>query len=193
MTRLKIAVAVLALTCLAATRTTAPKVYKRAAPPAKWDKFAAATFAADAFAGLDGERPDFTAPRKEVGAKPADTNKEMAEDAPKGDGDFDRRDMMKRLQQAEESLAGVLSDPKTFQAGVGKVDQAADLFTMMGKTLFHSDPDYSSDDDYLKFAEDMANYGKQIKILAKKADYEGAGSAFAKVKKSCDSCHEGFR
>ena len=191
MTRLKITAAILALACLAAAKTSVPKVYKRAAPPAKWDKFAAATFAADAFAGLEGERPDFTAPRKEPSAKP--TAQEMADDTPKGDGDFDRRDMMKRLQQAEESLASVLSDPKTFQAGVGKVDQAADLFVMMGKTLFHSDPDYNGEDDYLKFAEDMANSGKQIKFLAKKGDYDGASSAFAKVKKSCDSCHEGYR
>lgn len=191
MTRLKIAVAILALACLAAARSSTPKVYKRAAPPAKWDKFAADTFAADAFAGLGAERPDFASPRQQV-AKAKDDEK-MADDVPKGDGDFDRRDMMKRLQQAEESLAGLLSDPKTFQAGAGKADQAADLFVMMGKTLFHSDPDYSGEDDYLKFAEDMANNGKVIKVLAKKSDYEGASSAFAKVKKSCDGCHEGYR
>ena len=183
---------VLAVAVLAAGAARPKPPVRRATPPARWDKTVAALFADDAFTLLEGARPaDFgraAAPAAAAGtAPPADPDEAAA------DGDFDRRDMMKKLKAAEDSLAEILSGEKTFETGSGRAGQAADLVAMMGRTLFSGDPDFGDDDDYLKFAEDMMSAAKQLKILVTKRDYAGARACFDKVKKSCDGCHEGYR
>jgi cytochrome c556 len=80
-----------------------------------------------------------------------------------------------------------------FTSTSSKIESASDLIAMMGKTLFSSDPDYGEDDSFLKQAEEMTNNAKQIAFFVKKKDYDGASRAFSNVRKSCDSCHEGFR
>lgn len=168
------------------------KEYRRAAAPVKWDKLTESQFDADAFSLLEGERPANFGARGDGqtgGTKKDDEQKENVA----GHGDFDRRDMMKKLESAETSLKEVMSSEKVFKAGGSKIDQTTDLVIMMGKTLFSNDPDYSEDDTYLKFAEDMTNYAKQMKVLAKKEDYAGASTVFGKMKTTCDGCHEGFR
>jgi cytochrome c556 len=164
----------------------------RAAPPVKWDRLVESRFEADAFALLDGERPASFA-RTAVAAtdpgKAGDGEKMEGE----GHGDFDRRDMMKKLEAAEQAIAELTSSEKTFSVGASKADQHADLVIMMGKTLFSSDPDYGDDDTYLKHAEDMTNYAKQLKVVAKKGDYDAASSVFGKLKTTCNACHEGYR
>ena len=169
---------------------------RRAAPPVKWDKLIESQFDADAFSLLEGERPkDFGGPRG-GGGDDDDSKRKLADDGgdrETGNGDFDRRDMMKKLESAENSLAEVMASDKSFKAGGSKIDQTTDLVIMMGKTLFSNDPDYSDDDTYLKHAEDMTNYAKQLKNLSKKEDYAGAGTVFGKMRTSCNACHEGYR
>lgn len=176
-----------AVACLAAGRG---QPVRRARPPQRWDPAVESQFAANAFALLDGERPrDFG--RSAVQAAPAAEAGDAGQ--PAADGDFDRSAMMKKLESAEEALAETLSSEKTFQAGGSRAEQAADLVVMMGRTLFSGDPDFADEDDYLKFAEDMTNAAKQLKVLVKKGDYAGARSCLDRIKKSCDGCHGGFR
>ena len=171
---------------------------RRAAPPVKWDKFVESPFDADAFSLLEGERPkDFGGPRSgagggDAGKKTADAGEDGGGGA-SGNGDFDRRDMMKKLEGAENSLAEVMASEKSFKVGGSKIDQTTDLVIMMGRTLFNNDPDYADDDTYLKHAEDMTNYAKQLKNLSKKEDYAGAGAVFGKMRTTCNACHEGYR
>lgn len=168
---------------------------RRAAPPVKWDKLVESQFEANAFSLLEGERPkDFGGPRGGDGG--GDEGKEIAGDGGDGrpgNGDFDRRDMMKKLQGAENSLAEMMASEKSFKIGGSKIDQTSDIVIMMGKTLFHNDPDYADDDTYLKHAEDMTNYAKQLKNLSKKEDYSGASAVFGKMRTTCNACHEGYR
>ena len=161
------------------------KTYPRAKPPQSWDTSVLALFPTDGFVLLEGTRPLFT----------HDLGKEKQDLAPikPNHGDFDRTDMMKKLERAEQILAESLSSPKTFASTSSKIETASDLIVMMGKTLFSSDPDYSTDDSFLKQAEEMTNSAKQIVVFVKKKDYEGASRAFSNVRKSCDTCHEGFR
>jgi cytochrome c556 len=180
-------VVALAACCLAAGPR---QVVKRARPPASWDALTLGTFADDAFSLLVGSREDLFKSLAPVTVATVDPGEEMEDGA---HGDFDRRDMMKKLDAAEKALAEAVASDKSFAAAVSKVDQAADLVIMMGKTLFSSDPDYSDDDDYLKFAENMTGAGKRLKVAAKSGDHSAAGSAFGELRKSCDSCHEGFR
>jgi cytochrome c556 len=184
------AIIALALVVLVAGAARPKPPVRRATPPATWDKTVAALFADDAFALLDGPRPlafGRPGPAGPAEGEPAPSPSAVA------DGDFDRRDMMKKLKAAEESLAELLSGEKTFQAGAARAGQAADLVAMMGRTLFSGDPEFGGDDDYLKFAEDMMTAAKQMKVLAAKGDYAGARACFDRVKKSCDGCHEGYR
>lgn len=167
-----------------------PKTYMRAKIPTSWNKAITSVFEDDAFSLLKGERPtDFFVVQK---TEPEKKKKEDVDES-EATGDFDRRDMMKKLASAEESMAQVLNNEKSFVSASAKADSCADLFIMMGRTLFNGDPDYNSDDSYLKHAEEMFTNAKQIKIFVKKGDYEGASSAFSRVKKSCNSCHEKFR
>jgi hypothetical protein len=168
---------------------------RRAAPPVKWDKFVESQFDSDAFTLLEGERPkDFGGPRGGGdGAAPTIVESSSSDDGPSGNGDFDRRDMMKKLEAAENSLSETMAAEKSFKAGGSKIDTLTDLVIMMGKTLFSNDPDYADDDTYLKHAEDMTNYAKQLKNLSKKEDYAGAGAVFGKMRATCNACHEGYR
>jgi cytochrome c556 len=163
---------------------------KRARPPATWDSLTLGTFAEDAFSLLVGSRDDLFKSLAPVPTPKVDSDEEMDDAA---HGDFDRRDMMKKLDAAEKALAEAVSSDKTFASAASKVDQAADLVIMMGKTLFSSDPDYSADDDYLKFAENMTSAGKRLKVAAKSGDHSAASSAFGELGKACNACHEGFR
>lgn len=177
-----------AVSCIAASPQ---KTFRRAAPPKSWDRFMESQFEKNAFATLEGERPaNFDVGRKgqDDGPKPPDPVP-----GPGGNGDFDRRDMMKKLERSEQAIAEALSSEKSFKAGLSKVEQSADLVVMMGRTLFSNDPDYNSDDDYLKFSEDMTNFAKQLKVLAKKSDYAGASAVFGKMKTTCNACHEAYR
>lgn len=162
-----------------------PKPVRRAPPP-KFDKMTNSIFMENAFDALEGERP---------GIKQEEVKKEdkVVKTEKQGGGDFDRSDMMTKLETAEASVGEGLSDNKTFGAATHKINSGADIFIMMGKTLFSNDPDYGQEDDYLKFAEEMTTAAKQLKVLTQKGDYEGASRAFSKVKKSCNSCHEKFR
>jgi cytochrome c556 len=189
-----LALLTLALVVLAAGAARPKPSLRRPAPPARWDKTVAALFAADAFTLLDGQRPaDFGRPTPAAATPGAGTENATEKGDAVADGDFDRRDMMKKLKAAEESLAELLSGEKTFDTGSARAGHAADLVAMMGRTLFSGDPDFGDDDDYLKFAEDMMSAAKQLKILVTKRDYAGARACFDKVKKSCDGCHEGYR
>lgn len=169
---------------------------RRAAPPVKWDTLVESQFEANAFSLLEGERPkNFGGPRGGDGGggkEIAGAGSDGGEDRP-GNGDFDRRDMMKKLQGAENSLAELMASEKSFRAGGSKVDQTTEIVIMMGKTLFNNDPDYADDDTYLKHAEDMTNYAKQLKNLSKKEDYSGASAVFGKMRTTCNACHEGYR
>lgn len=193
-----IAVASLVGLALESDAAEARRERRRAAPPVKWDKLVESQFEANAFSLLEGERPkNFGGPRG--GNGDGDTVTDIAgpggdggEDRP-GNGDFDRRDMMKKLQGAENSLAEVMASEKSFKIGGPKIDQTTDLVIMMGKTLFSNDPDYADDDTYLKHAEDMTNYAKQMKNLSKKEDYAGAAAVFGKMRTTCNACHEGYR
>lgn len=186
------AILVLAALVLAAGAARPKPPTRRATPPARWDKTVAALFADDAFTLLQGARPaDFGRPA--TPAAPAATDGTGPPAEPSAAGDFDRGDMMKKLEAAEAALAEILSGEKTFAAGGARAAQAADLVAMMGRTLFSGDPDFGTDDAYLKFAEDMMSAARQLKVLVTKRDYAGARACFAKVKKSCDGCHEGFR
>lgn len=156
-----------------------PKTYKRAAPP-KFDDMTKSIFMDNAFDSLQGERW-------------SDKKEEVVKDKDQGDGDFDRSEMMTKLETAETAVAEGLADPKTFGAAAHKINGGADIMVMMGRALFNNDPQYGQDDDYLKFAEEMVNGAKQLKILTQKEDYEGARKVFSNVKKSCNSCHEKFR
>jgi|688.fasta_scaffold100134_4 cytochrome c556 len=185
---------VLAVAVVAAGAARPKPPVRRATPPARWDKTVAALFADDAFTLLEGARPaDFGRPAPAPGAAGAGTETAAESRDPVASGDFDRSDMMKKLKAAEEALAEILSGEKTFETGGARAGQAADLVAMMGRTLFSGDPDFGTEDDYLKFAEDMMSAAKQLKILVTKRDYAGARGCFDKVKKSCDGCHEGYR
>lgn len=162
---------------------TGAKDKERARPPKKWDQVTLSIFSDNAFSLLEGEKPTFAQKEKE----------KTEETVKKADGDFDRSDMMKKLERAEEILAESLNNEKTFISASSKINSAADLVIMMGKTLFNGDPDYGDDDSFLKFSEDMTNNAKLIKIFVTKKDYEGASKAFSNVKKNCNSCHEGFK
>lgn len=175
--------------CVLAFVAAGPKKVQRVAAPKDWPKFVSSTFVDDAFALLEGPRPKSF---ESVEDKPKKEEKEK-EIVHEANGDFDRRDMMKKLKSAEESLSESLNNQKTFVAGSAKVDSSADLLIMMGRTLFNSDPDFNDQDSYLKQAEEMTNNAKKIKIFVKKGDYEGAARAFADIKKSCDACHAEFR
>lgn len=171
---------------------------RRAAPPVKWDALVESQFEANAFSLLEGKRPkDFGGSRGGDGA--GDAGKEIAEsggdggEGRSGNGDFDRRDMMKKLQGAENSLAELMASEKSFKIAGSKIDQTTDLVIMMGKTLFNNDPDYADDDTYLKHAQDMTNCAKQLKNLSKKEDYAGAAAVFGKMRTTCNACHEGYR
>ena len=159
----------------------AEKPKERAKPPEKFKK--SSVFEDDAFKLLVGER------QKQI----IKENHVKIEEKEESSGDFDRRDMMKKINRAEEILAESLSSSKSFTAASSKIDSSADLLIMMGRTLFHSDPDYNDDDDYLKQAEEMTNNAKLVKIFVKKGDYEEASRAFSNVKKNCNSCHEKFK
>jgi cytochrome c556 len=165
-----------------ATHNAPPK----RAPPPKFDKAVNSFFMENAFDALEGERHQ-TAKQEKKEAETAKKEKEQ------GNGDFDRSDMMTKLEDSENSIAETLSDKKTFLAATHKVEGGADIVIMMGRTLFSNDPDHGQDDDYLKFAEDMTIAAKQLKNLAKKGDYEGASKAFSTIKKNCNACHEKFR
>lgn len=180
-------VLVVAVCCLAA-RPQQP--LKRARPPATWDTLTKSAFSEDAFSLLVGAREDLFKSQGTVAVQVAEPEETMEEGA---HGDFDRRDMMKKLEAAEKSLAESVSSDKTFASAKSKVDQSADLVIMMGKTLFSSDPDYAEDDDYLKFADSMTNAAKRLKVAAKSGDHGAASSAFGELGKACNACHEGFR
>jgi len=173
----------LILLTILATHNAPPK---RAQPP-KFDKAVNSLFAENAFELLEKERPQTTKQKKEPETAKKEKEKEQ------GNGDFDRSDMMTKLEDSENSIAETLSDKKTFLAATHKVEGGADIVIMMGRTLFSNDPDHGQDDDYLKFAEDMTIAAKQLKNLAKKGDYEGASKAFSTIKKNCNACHEKFR
>ena len=189
---MKILKVVLALSVVFFVAAKPKKTYSRAKPPEKWDKSTISCFENDAFSLLKGERP-----KSFVQENKTDNNDKNNKEEEKVDveskGDFDRRDMMKKLASAEEGMASALNNEKSFVSASSKIESNADLFIMMGRTLFNSDPDYNDDDTYLKHAEEMFTNAKQIKIFVKKGDYEGASSAFSRVKKSCNSCHEKFR
>jgi cytochrome c556 len=188
------AILVLAALVLAAGAARPKPPTRRATPPARWDKTVAALFADDAFTLLEGARPaDFGRPAAPAAAATTGGTGPTLEPGNAAAGDFDRGDMMKKLEAAEAALAEILSGEKSFAAGGARAAQAADLVAMMGRTLFSGDPDFATDDAYLKFAEDMMSAAKQLKVLVTKRDYAGARACFAKVKKSCDGCHEGFR
>lgn len=162
-----------------------PKTYSRSKPPTKWDKAVLSVFEDNAYSLLEGQRPTF-----DQQVKKEEKKEEKEKEA---NGDFDRSDMMKKLKSAEESLAECINNEKTFKAASSKIESSADLFVMMGRTLFNSDPDYNEEDYYLKQAEEMTSNAKLIKVFVKKGDYDGAVRAFSNVKKSCDNCHSKFR
>lgn len=165
------------------------KTYKRAKPPT-FDKQTLDLFEENAFATLGPKPKDFG---KQVVIDEKDKDKDKEKELEEGNGDFDRREMMKKLQTAEDSLSETMKDAKTFVAGGEKISSSADLFIMMGRTLFSNDPDYKTDDDFLKQAEEMTNQAKKIKIYVKNGDYKEASKAFSNLKKSCNNCHEKFR
>jgi cytochrome c556 len=175
---------ILLLLALGVTAHSAP--VRRATPPSKFPKATASVFMENAFESLKGQRHE----------EPKEERRETQtaqEDEEQGNGDFDRSDMMVKLETAEASIAEGLSDKKTFGAATHKINGGADIVIMMGKTLFSNDPDHGQDDDYLKFAEDMTTAAKQLKILSQKGEYEGASEAFTRIKKNCNACHGKFR
>lgn len=180
---MKTSILLLVLVCVPA------QAAERAVPPKKWDKATLGTFFPNAFETLQGSRPDFTAPGevKEGGKKEEKKQEAIAH------GDFDRSDLMKKLERSEESIREVLSSEGSFKAGISKVSQPLDVVVMMGKTLFHSDPDYNGDDDFLRLAEEMVSAANNMKACCKKSDYKGAGAAFARIQKSCNDCHAAFK
>jgi cytochrome c556 len=166
--------------------TTQTTSVRRAKPPAEFPKYMTSIFMDDAFKSLEGEPPLIFSPEDE---KVETAQKEEVQ----GNGDFDREDMMRKLETAEEAINASLSNKKTFNASTHKINGGADIVIMMGKTLFNNDPDYGTEDNYLKFAEDMTTAAKQLKILTQKGDYEGASRASSIIKKNCNACHDKFR
>lgn len=177
---LKVTIAFSAIFFVAADK----KTYNRAKPPTKWDKSTLSIFEDNAYSLLEGQKPNLVIQED----KKLENKKEE-----KADGDFDRTDMMKKMQRAEEVLAESLNSEKSFKAATSKIESSADLIIMMGRTMFNGDPDYSDDDYFLKQAEDMTISAKQIKALVKKGDYEAASRSFSSIKKNCDNCHQRFR
>lgn len=161
------------------------KVHRRAAPPKSFDKATSSVFMKNAFDSLQGQRPGFE--------KREEKSEEVVREEEQGSGDFDRGDMMVKLETAENAVAEGLADQKTFGAATHRINGGADIMIMMGKTLFSNDPEYGQDDDYLKFAEDLVTSAKQVKTLTQRGDYEGARRAFSNAQKSCNSCHQKFR
>jgi cytochrome c556 len=166
--------------------TAQPAPVRRAAPPAEFPKSVASVFMENAFESLKGQRPE--SPKEE----PKETETAQKDEI-RGNGDFDRGDMMVKLETAEASIAEGLSDEKTFRAATHKINGGADIVIMMGKTLFSNDPEHGMDDDYLKFAEEMTIAAKQLKVLAQKGNYDGATRAFGTIRKNCNDCHGKFR
>jgi cytochrome c556 len=172
------ALAIVVLMC-----STALGAHPRSAPPKKWDKATMDVFFDNAFETLEGSRPE----RKVV------EKQKVEEKIEEVHGDFDRSELMKKLERSEEIIQEILSSDKNFKAGLSKIDQPVDMVIMLGKTIFHSDPDYNQDDDFLKFSEELLSSAKSLKAFCKKSDYEGASSAFSRMKKSCNSCHQVFK
>jgi cytochrome c556 len=162
-----------------------PKAHRRAATPKSFDKATSSVFMENAFDSLRGQRPGFEKKEKK--------REEVVQEEERGSGDFDRSDMMVKLETAENAVAEGLADQKTFGAATHRISGGADIMIMMGKTLFSNDPEYGQDDDYLKSAEDLMTSAKQVKTLTQKGDYEGARRAFSNAQKSCNSCHQKFR
>lgn len=162
----------------------ADRPVRRACPPV-FDKAARSLFMENAFESLKGERPSFVHNEAE---KPKEEEVEIS-----GGGDFDRGDMMNRLEAAESSVAAALANENSFRAASHKIGAASEVIMMIGKTLFSNDPDYCVEDAYLKRSEDMTNAARQLKARTLKGDYEGAVQAFSSVKKNCNDCHSEFR
>lgn len=178
----KVFLVLLCVLCLGAGR---PRRVYRARVPERFDRVTVSVFEEDAFRLLVGSRPDY--------GRVVVEERKSEEERVVGVGDFDRRDMMKKLEEAESSLADLLGDERRFLSGASRVNSSADLMMMMGRVMFTNDPEHGDDDDFLKAAEELMEGAKGLKIFVKKGDYEGAGVSFARVRKSCDSCHEKFR
>ena len=166
--------------------TTALKIHKRAAPPKKWDIVTLGTFFPNAFDGLEGSRPDFFASKEEQ-------KQEKQMDDEEAHGDFNRVDLMKKIDVATNSIREIMSSKETFEAGLERIYQPLEVLIMMGNTIFHSDPDFGDEDEFLKQAEEMVLSAKSVKSRCKEKDYKGADEAFSRIKKTCTKCHGEFK
>jgi cytochrome c556 len=158
--------------------------FHRARPDFAFSESDKSLFMENAFDSLKGERPKRFGEKTEIQVEQKETHLV---------GDFDRSDMMVKLEAAEASIAEAISDSKRFKAATHKIDAGSDIIIMMGKTLFNGDPDYGEDDDYLKSAEDMTTSAKQLKQANQKGNHKATKEAFERIKKNCNACHDKFR
>lgn len=156
---------------------------RRAAPPKRWDPSVRDTFEADAFSRLGGEQRPLPPPRPPDDAAPA---------PPAPDGDFDRSDVMRRLERARSALEDLLSSKEALAKPAPRAAKATEEIVAMARRLAADDPDHSADVHYVRHADGMAQAARRLQGLLGTGRHAEALDAVRALRTSCDACHGQF-
>ena len=107
----------------------------------------------------------------------------------------DRTPIMHRLEMAMtgERLNGWTKDADAVKKNQEAVIREAEVLAMLGRIIQDKSYELSDDETYLGFAKELETQAMNVVKAAKSGDGAAASSAVAKIQKSCDDCHGGFR
>lgn len=105
----------------------------------------------------------------------------------------DRPGLMMRLGAAEGIAAAAASSKSEFVRQVDRIIHESEVTAMLAEILQQRDFADHDDDEYRGHAAAMRAAALQLREAAEKKDHEAAQQAVGNLKKSCDSCHAGYR
>ncbi|MBX7166993.1 MAG: cytochrome c [Pirellulales bacterium] len=142
---------------------------------------------------------------KEAKARSAELAEMVRGDAPAGDAApsmpdggwakvSDRAPLMARMEESQRGRLDVwTADAGEFKRQRDKVLHEARLLAVLTAVIQDSSYEFADDEQYLKFAQDLAERVRELVAAVEQDDPAAAQSAVSRANQACDRCHTDFR
>jgi hypothetical protein len=105
-----------------------------------------------------------------------------------------RQPLMQRINIAhEERLTKWLADPGTFQRNQSDIAHEAQIVAMLADIIHRAAFEFSDDDTYVGYAEDLERAASEASNAAAVGKFEQAREAIGRATNACVNCHDGYR
>jgi len=106
----------------------------------------------------------------------------------------DQSQLMQRMEiSLQERIEPLLSDGATLRRNSQKISHEAQLLAMLAEVIQREGYEFSDDDSYLEYSQELGDAAAELSRAAVELDYQRARQAAARATEACTACHEGYR